>query len=62
MLLKQEFEWVLTYPDASFFHDDLSPINHPVYFSEFIDHATRYGLQYLSEANILAMAEETYPA
>jgi methyltransferase-like protein len=61
MLLKQEFERVLTYPDAGFFHDDLSPINQPVYFSEFIDHATRYGLQYLAEANILAMAEDTYP-
>jgi methyltransferase-like protein len=39
----------------------LNPINHPVYFHEFISHATRYGLQYLSEADILAMKEEPYP-
>jgi methyltransferase-like protein len=60
-ILQQEFERVLAYPDAGFFHDDLNPINHPVYFHEFIAHATRYGLQYLSEADILAMKEESYP-
>jgi methyltransferase-like protein len=60
-VLKQEFERVLTYPDAGFFHDDLNPINHPIYFHEFIAHASRHGLQYLSEADILAMKEETYP-
>jgi methyltransferase-like protein len=59
-ILKQEFERVLAYPDAGFFHDDLNPINHSVYFHEFISHATRHGLQYLSEADILAMKEETY--
>jgi methyltransferase-like protein len=61
MILKQEFERVLTYPDAGFFHDDLNPINDPVYFHEFMAHATHHGMQYLSEADILAMKEETYP-
>jgi methyltransferase-like protein len=60
-ILQQELERVLAYPDAGFFHDDLNPINHSVYFHEFISHATGYGLQYLSEADILAMREETYP-
>jgi SAM-dependent methyltransferase len=32
------------------FHDDLSPAYQPVHFSEFIAHARRHGLQYLSEA------------
>ena len=31
-------------------HDELSEVNEPVYFSHFIEHAGRYGLQYLSEA------------
>jgi methyltransferase-like protein/trans-aconitate methyltransferase len=61
MVLAQELKRVLSYPDAGFFHDDLSPINHPVYFHEFIAHATRHGLQYLSEADFLAMQEEAYP-
>jgi len=34
------------------FHDDLSPVYHPVYFSQFIEHAAKHGLQYLSEAEL----------
>jgi SAM-dependent methyltransferase len=34
------------------FHDDFSPFYHPVHFSEFIEHAGKYGLQYLSEAEL----------
>lgn len=30
-------------------HDALEIVNEPVYFAQFIDHAARYGLQYLSE-------------
>lgn len=32
------------------FHDELSPVHHPVLFSEFVEHARRHGLEYLSEA------------
>jgi len=35
---------------ALLFHDDLSPVNDPVYFHEFTDHAARHGLQFLAEA------------
>lgn len=35
------------------FHDDLSPVNEPVYFHEFVDHAARHGLQFLAESNIV---------
>lgn len=37
--------------DDSLFHDDLAPINHPVWFREFAAHAQRHGLQYLGEAD-----------
>ena len=33
------------------FHDELGVVYHPVYFHEFLAHADRHGLQYLSEAN-----------
>src|SRR5450759_3057000 len=33
------------------YHDELSPVYHPVYFQEFAAHAARFGLQFLSEAN-----------
>lgn len=37
--------------DGSFvLHDELAEINEPTYFYHFIEHAGRYGLQYLSEA------------
>jgi len=36
--------------EAAIYHDDLAGINSPVYFHQFIDHAARYGLQFISEA------------
>jgi methyltransferase-like protein/trans-aconitate methyltransferase len=60
-LLKRELERTLTYPDAGFYHDDLSPINHPVYFHEFMAHAARHGLQYIAEADVLDMKEDKRP-
>src|ERR1035438_10809216 len=32
--------------DDSLFHDDLAPVNDPVWFHEFAAHAQRHGLQY----------------
>jgi methyltransferase-like protein/cyclopropane fatty-acyl-phospholipid synthase-like methyltransferase len=60
MLLKQELERVVKYTDAAFFHDDLSPVNHPVYFHEFAEHAARHGLRYLSEADVIDLQPEDY--
>jgi SAM-dependent methyltransferase len=37
--------------DDSLFHDDLAPINDPVWFHEFAAHAGWHGLQYLGEAD-----------
>ncbi len=37
--------------DDSLFHDDLAPINDPVWFREFAAHTQRHGLQYLGEAD-----------
>jgi SAM-dependent methyltransferase len=37
--------------DDSLFHDDLAPVNDPVWFHEFAAHAQRHGLQYLGEAD-----------
>jgi 2-polyprenyl-3-methyl-5-hydroxy-6-metoxy-1,4-benzoquinol methylase len=34
------------------FHDELAEIYEPVYFHEFVTHAEKYGLQYLSDANL----------
>jgi SAM-dependent methyltransferase len=37
-------------PDACLLHDQLGDINEPCYFYEFVDHASRFGLQYLADA------------
>ena len=35
---------------ALLYHDDLSPVNQPVYFHQFTEHAAGHGLQFLAEA------------
>ena len=47
--LEEEMKRLSGYLDAVFYHDDLSPHYHPVFFHEFIEHASRHGLQYLGE-------------
>ena len=34
--IQQQFERTVKYPDEAFFHDDLSEINQPFYFFEFM--------------------------
>ena len=38
-------------PDDILYHDDLAPINDPVWFHEFAAHAARHRLQYLGDAD-----------
>ena len=52
MFLKQELDRALARGDESLYHDDLAEINTPVYFYQFMGHAARHGLQYLTEARL----------
>jgi SAM-dependent methyltransferase len=45
-------------PDDVLFHDDLAPVNQPLWFHEFAAHAARHGLQYLGEADPHEMFDE----
>ena len=51
-VLREHFERVLQHPDALLYHDDLAEVNTPVYLHEFVAHAARHGLQFLSEARL----------
>ena len=51
-VLGQELERVGKYTDPAFFHDDLSSINQPFYFHEFMADASPHGLQFLAEADM----------
>ena len=51
MVLQKELERLDEFTDSSLYHDDLGEHNAPVYFYQFVDHAARHGLKYLSEAH-----------
>ena len=62
-LLAKELENIRERSDAAFYHDDLSPVAHPIYFHEFADHAREHGLQFLGDAMFNEMqADEYQPA
>jgi methyltransferase-like protein/SAM-dependent methyltransferase len=48
--IRSQFERTRKYTDEAFFHDDLSEVNQPFYFHEFMSAAERHGLQFLGEA------------
>src|SRR5215469_378660 len=49
--IRAEFDRTVGYPDAGFFHDDLSDVNVSFYFHDFIRDAGRHGLQFVGEAS-----------
>ena len=53
--IRKEIGQMFSRPNYGLFHDELEDNYHPVYFHEFLSHAARHGLQYLSEANYFDM-------
>jgi SAM-dependent methyltransferase len=60
-MLERELDRLTRALDSTVFHDDLSDTNAPVYFHEFVQHAARHGLQYLSEAQFFEMQSGLFP-
>lgn len=50
-LLQEELDRIRQRDPAVWFHDDLSDVNHPVYFTHFVERARAFGLQYLADAD-----------
>ncbi|HSW48900.1 MAG TPA: class I SAM-dependent methyltransferase [Bryobacteraceae bacterium] len=48
--LREEIAEMLTFPPPALFHDDMAEVNEPVHFHQFVQHASRHGLQFLAEA------------
>lgn len=46
---------------AALFHDDLAPINDPVTFRQFTDHAGRHGLNWFAEAHFASLPFDHLP-
>jgi SAM-dependent methyltransferase len=59
--LQDELRALLERSSPLLFHDDLSPVNDPVYFHEFVAHAGRHHLRFLAEANVWEMQERVFP-
>lgn len=57
-ILKRQTERLTKYTVETFYHDDLSGINQPFYFMDFMEQASRHGLQYLAEADIANMLDD----
>ncbi len=51
MSLLEKAASLLSEPDGVLLHDDLERDNDPVFFHQFMAHATRHGLQYLGDAH-----------
>jgi SAM-dependent methyltransferase len=60
-VLRDEMRAVLDHSPGLLFHDDLAPVNFPVYFHEFAAHARRHRLQFLAEADVHEMQPHVYP-
>jgi methyltransferase-like protein/2-polyprenyl-3-methyl-5-hydroxy-6-metoxy-1,4-benzoquinol methylase len=60
MMLEKELKHIMERSDGSFYHDDLSPVAHPVYLHQFVAHAAQHGLQFLGDAMFNEMQPEDY--
>ena len=54
-MLKQEAGYLRTKDDYYILHDHLEAENEPLYFHQFMERATRHGLNYLGEADFATM-------
>jgi methyltransferase-like protein/protein-L-isoaspartate O-methyltransferase len=54
-ILKDTLEHQDRQPDSVLFHDDLSDVNEPFLFVDFVERAGRHGLRFLSEADYCDM-------
>jgi SAM-dependent methyltransferase len=61
-VLREQMERMLGYSDALLFHDDLAEVSTPFYFHEFIEHASKRALQFLSEADLFESQMRDVPA
>ena len=51
-LIEEDAATLLGYTDGGLAHDDLSEVNHPLYFRDFMAHAAAHGLAYLGDSTV----------
>lgn len=60
-LLQSEVGIAMQTSDFLLYHDDLSEVNQPFFFADFMADAQRHGLQFAAEANFSQMSTESLP-
>jgi SAM-dependent methyltransferase len=60
-IIESEIESTKDRPPANIFHDDLAGINRPLYFKEFIEEISRFGLKYIAESEPVAFFDRKFP-
>jgi methyltransferase-like protein len=60
-LLKEQIDLMNEKGEQVLYHDDLSEVNTPFYFYQFIEDASKHGLQFLTEADFFEMQDSIYP-
>lgn len=60
-LLQSELKSLSERGFAGIFHDQLADFYHPVYFHEFVAHASSYNLQYVTEVEYFTLRDSNYP-
>ncbi|HEY5911084.1 MAG TPA: class I SAM-dependent methyltransferase [Verrucomicrobiae bacterium] len=58
--LKAECEGVLDHAEGHLYHDELGAVNDAFYFTQFVEAASRHGLQYLAEADFFEMSDGVF--
>jgi len=60
-LVREEIERMTDRDLWLLFHDELGGVYEPVYLHQFVDHAEKYGLQYLADANLYSFQPSLTP-
>ncbi|HEX3469643.1 MAG TPA: class I SAM-dependent methyltransferase [Silvibacterium sp.] len=50
LLIEEQLKQMQKRSPQAIFHDEMSAVHHPLHFADFVAHARRHGLEYLSEA------------
>ncbi|HEV2211513.1 MAG TPA: class I SAM-dependent methyltransferase [Verrucomicrobiae bacterium] len=58
--LKAELEQVQDHAPGHMYHDELAPLNEPLYFTQFMALAAEHHLQYLGEADFFEMSDHIF--
>lgn len=61
-IIQKQLEKIEKRPPQQTFHDELSDAYHPVLFSDFVEHAKKHGLRYMSESTLAPPSDPCYQA